>query len=304
MAHMLVTGGAGFIGSHLVDRLISLGHQVTVVDNLSTGSVRNIPQEAHLVDVDISNFEQLSYALGSCRFDFIFHLAAQTNLRRSFEDCALDASTNIIGSINLLKVFPRITNSQWAKFIFVSTGGAMYSPDSPLPWTEQSETNPPSPYGISKLSAEHYVKLTPNNCIFRLANVYGPRQNNKSEAGVISIFINKIIQEEDITIFGDGHQSRDFVYVDDVVDALLLGLDPQVNGTFNVSTGIGVTINKITEMIVDQMWANPKINHVEAVPGEIKHTLLDNSKLKQMGWQPRVSLDVGVARTVNYFSDI
>ncbi|HSH52313.1 MAG TPA: NAD-dependent epimerase/dehydratase family protein, partial [Bacteroidales bacterium] len=164
MANILVTGGAGFIGSHLTNRLMSLGHNVMVVDNLSTGSLRNVPKNVIFVNADISNLDRLSCVFNSCSFDFIYHLAAQTNLRKSFTDSVFDAQTNIIGMLNLLKISPFIMNPQ-GKFIFVSTGGAIYSPDAPLPWTEQSNTFPPSPYGISKLSAEHYVtQLTNNNC--------------------------------------------------------------------------------------------------------------------------------------------
>ena len=296
MSKILVTGGAGFIGSHLVDCLLKDGHEVTVVDNLATGQMRNINWDASFINCDISKAKKFDKVVGSKKYDVVYHLAAQINLRESLKNPAFDAKTNVLGSLNVLS----LAQEQCAKFVFASTGGAIYSPDSELPWTEQSLTEPESPYGLAKLTVEKYLKISNvSYCVLRLANVYGPRQNAKGEAGVISIFIDKIKNQEDLIIFGDGKQTRDFVYVSDVVDAFILAQN--LEGTFNVSSNTQTSVLEVADLVRDRMWHNANVTHGVAFQGELRHSCLDSSLLQSKGWLPKIELSEGVARTVNYF---
>ena len=306
MAKVLVTGGAGFIGSHLADRLLKDGHTVTVWDNLSTGFFENVPPQANygFYKVDVTETHTIAQALSPhiYKYDYVFHLAAQINLRNSIEDPINDASTNIIGTLNVLKSIKR--HSPSCKFIFASTGGAIYSPKAKIPWSEDHPAIPESPYGISKLSAEHYLRvLAPQRAILRLSNVYGPSQNAHGEAGVIAIFLEKIINNEHIKIFGDGLQTRDFVYVDDVVEAFVMAMTNDLTGTYNVSTGERTDVNTISEQLIRLTKKDDTvIEYHPEIAGELRHSALSHHKITaQYGWSPKTSLFDGLKKTVDYY---
>ena len=296
MSNIIVTGGCGFIGSHLVDALCVLGHHVTVIDNASDGWLN--PQ-ANLINKNINDKSLFKLIQ---KTDYIFHLAAQINLRESIKNPYKDAKTNILGSIRIIDLAKKCN----AKLIFASTGGAIYSPRDQLPWNENSLALPESPYGIAKLTVENYLRISNiDHCILRLSNVYGPRQNPKSEAGVVSIFINQIINGSNIRIFGNGHQTRDFIYVSDVVNALILAMNKDMSGIYNVSTNEEHNINEIANLIIDTMWANTSIVLAPAIPGELQRSCLDNQKLKNKGWTPKIKLEEGLSKTIQFFtSDI
>jgi UDP-glucose 4-epimerase len=298
MSKILCTGGAGFVGSHLVDRLVKDGHDVTVVDNLSTGSLDNLEfEKVSFINVDISKRVSFPKSVAYKSFDYIYHLAAQINLRESLKDPVVDAKTNIMGSLNVIE----LAKKKKAKLIFASTGGAIYSPHASLPWTEFAEADPQSPYGLAKLTVEKYLKISDiPYCILRLSNVFGPRQNSKSEAGVISIFINKALEGSPLTIFGDGQQSRDFIYVSDVVEAFVLAQTKA--GMLNVSSGEETTVLEIVELIKNEMGRELQVVHQDAIVGELRTSWLDNMALRSHGWNKQVSLKDGIKRTVEYFA--
>lgn len=302
---VLVTGGAGFIGSHLVDRLLRDGHAVHVWDNLSTGSKKNVPRHDNCFFqlLDLKDFNRMLSASNSCRFDCVFHLAAQINLRESFRDPFNDAQNNILNTLNLLSVL-RTQMSRDGKIVFASTGGAIYSPKADIPWKEDDLAVPESPYGVSKLSSENYLRvLAPNSSILRLANVYGPRQNPHGEAGVIAIFLDKMLKGESIKIFGTGFQTRDFVYVDDVVDAFIKAMKKDRRGVYNVSTNKRTSVIMITQMLQKLTdTRNLVIENYPAIKGELEHSALDHHKITaQWGWFPQTSLYDGLKKTVAYY---
>lgn len=296
----LVTGGAGFIGSHLVDRLINDGHEVMVLDNLSTGDIANVNSQAKFTKGDICDKKDMAdYGESIGPVDFVYHLAAQINLRKSFEDPGFDTEVNVIGSLNVMELAKKCN----AKFIFASSGGAIYSPHVQTPWNVHDKVNPKSPYGMNKHLVEKYLKMLKlNYAILRLANVYGPRQNHKGEAGVISIFIHNILNNEDLTIFGSGEQKRDFIYVDDVVEAFLAVTNKEQESVYyrirNVGTQKGTSINGIAQMVLDAMGSNKEIRHAKAIPGELKNSSLICG---WNGWIPQISLKDGIEQTVKYF---
>jgi len=244
--HVLVTGGAGFIGSHLVDAYVERGWRVTVVDNLSTGDRRNLNPRAEFVEADIREVN-----LAGIRPDVVNHHAAQMDVRRSVADPVFDADVNVIGSVRLLQ---QAVDIGVKRFIFASTGGAIYGEPLFAPQTEQHPTNPLSPYGCAKLAVEHYMNYfrvvhgLPTIAL-RYANVYGPRQNSKGEAGVIAIFAGKKLRGERATIIGEGEQTRDFVYVGDVVAANMMGTESNDAGPINVGTGVETSINRLASMM-------------------------------------------------------
>jgi UDP-glucose 4-epimerase len=238
MARILVTGGAGFIGSHVADHLVAAGHDVAVVDNLSTGRREFVPPQAEFFLYDISSPEAAEL-IRSWRPEALVHHAAQMNVRFSVADPVTDARENILGSLNL---FQAAMEAQVKKIIFASTGGAIYGDEAPIPARETDSPWPDSPYGIAKLAVEHYLRYYQQEhglttISLRYANVYGPRQNGLGEAGVVAIFIEKFLAGQQPIINGDGLQTRDFVYVKDVVAANLQALDYPHSGTFNIGTG-------------------------------------------------------------------
>ena len=293
MKHVLVTGGAGFIASHIVDALIARGDRVTVVDNLSTGDRRNVNPKAELIEADIRTFD-----LRPLRPDVVSHHAAQVDVRKSVADPATDADINVIASIRLLQ---QAAEAGVKRFTFASTGGAVYGEPVFAPQTEDHPLNPLSPYGCAKLAVEHYMHyfrevLGLNTVALRYANVYGPRQSAVGEAGVVAIFAKRMLAGEGVTINGDGEQTRDFVYVGDVVAANLAVIDTDAAGPFNVGTGIETTVNALYLMMAKLIPGAPPATHAPAKVGEQKRSVLKPGLRK-----PQVTLDLGLAETVAWF---
>lgn len=299
---IIVTGGAGFIGSHLVDELINKGHKVSIIDNLSSGLLHNINKKAKFYKKDIR--EDISEIFEKEKTEVVFHLAAQMDVRKSIEDPIYDADVNVLGTLNILE---NMRKHDVKKIIFSSTGGAIYGDDVRIPTPEHEREKPISPYGVSKLSIEkyfqYYKKFFDIDFVsLRYANVYGPRQSSKGEAGVVAIFIDKILSEEQPIINGDGKQTRDFVYVKDVIKANILFLDKDVNGIFNVGTSVETNINQLFHKIIDIMDVNVKEVHGEAKKGEQRRSCLSYDKIKRnLGWKPEYDLERGLKETVDLF---
>jgi UDP-glucose 4-epimerase len=304
--NILVTGGAGFIGSNLADALVSDGHRVSVLDNLFTGKRSNVPREADFIELDITS-PVVDKIFERGKFDIVFHLAAQMDVRKSVENPANDAGINIIGGINLLQAAVKY---KIKKFIFSSTGGAIYGEQEEYPAPETHAANPLSPYGISKLAFEkylffynfqhglHYVTL-------RYANVYGPRQNSEGEAGVVAIFCTRLLNSEKAVIYGDGGQTRDFVFVDDVVKANLMAIDFKSSMTFNVGTGVETDINTIFDRIKKATGSGQACINLEPKPGEQRRSSISYKKIKKyLDWEPTVNLETGIGKTVAFFKQI
>lgn len=302
MANCLVTGGAGFVGSNLVDRLIKEGHEVSIVDDLSSGKEEYLNPEASFYKLDICSSE-LSSVLEDKQFDYVFHLAAQIDVRFSTKNPKKDSDINIFGGLNVLDYSLKHKAN---KFIFVSTGGAVYGDVAQIPTSEVVLPNPISPYGIHKLSFEKYLNYYHqvhglNYIALRPANIFGPRQYKGGETGVISIFIDKAVKKEQCTINGTGEQTRDFVYVDDLVEALVKAIKSDYVGEINIGTGqetsvldIIKTIEKVTEELVDK-------KHGPDMPGEQMRSCLSYERAQEiLAWQPKVSLEEGIRRTINW----
>jgi UDP-glucose 4-epimerase len=301
---ILVTGGAGFIGSHLVDALIGQGHQVFIIDNLSTGQKQNINPKAKFYELDIQD-DQVENVFKENAFDYVFHTAAQINLRKSVEDPIFDAKANILGGLNILE---HCKKYKIKKIIFSSTGGALYGDAEIVPTPETYLAKPISPYGVAKLTIENYLHyyqqvFNLNYTILRYANVYGPRQNSQSEAGVVSIFINKILNGEQPVINGEGKQTRDYVFVADVVRANLAAMQSEPVGIYNVATEKQTNVNQIFQLVAANLPENKaEEKHGPAMPGEQKVSCLDISKIKkELGWQPEVDLAEGIKITAEWF---
>lgn len=302
---VLVTGGAGFIGSHVVDLLIEHGHEVVVVDNLSTGRVENLNPKARFYHLDVSD-PNLERVFAREKPDCVNHHAAQASVPFSLAEPVKDAQINILGSINLLALSQRFSVS---KFIYVSSGGACYGEPQYLPVDEAHPVNPLSPYGASKHAFEHYLYLFGVNygldyTVLRYANAYGPRQDPYGEAGVVAVFASKMIKGESPVINGDGLQERDFVYVGDYARASLVALNRGTGQVFNLGSGVGVSVNQAFEKLKEITgYVGPEI-HGPAKLGEIFKIYLDASKARrELGWQPAVSLETGLTETVKYFRE-
>jgi UDP-glucose 4-epimerase len=300
---ILVTGGAGFIGSHVANQLVIAGHDLAVVDNLSMGKREYVPAGAQFYPYDIKSPETVELIRG-WQPRVIVHLAAQMSVLVSVNDPVFDAQENILGSLNLLQA---AAAAGVEKIIFASTGGAIYGDDAPLPAREDDRARPESPYGIAKLAVEHYLHFYQRKhgiipIALRYANVYGPRQNGRGEAGVVAIFIENFLAGRQSRINGDGLQTRDFVFVGDIVAANLLALDYPRGGAFNIGTGQETDI--LTVYLKLQEFAGSPLRpvHGPAKPGEQRRSVLDSTLAqKELGWQPRVSLSQGLAQTVAAF---
>lgn len=301
---VLVTGGAGFIGSHIVDRFIDEGDEVVVVDNLSTGSESNLNPRARFYRIDIQN-PDLEEVFQKERPDCVSHQAAQIDVRLSVADPILDARINVIGTINLLQ---NCVKYKVKKVLFASSGGAIYGEQEIFPAPEDHPLRPLSPYGITKLVAEHYLhyyKITYglDYVSLRYANVYGPRQDPYGEAGVVAIFIQKMLNGGQPVINGDGEQTRDFVYVEDVARANSLALKSNTReNIFNIGTGIETSVNQIFYNLKEMI--NPAIKEVHGPQktGEQRRSVIDPLRAKRvLGWEPGVRLSEGLKNTVRFF---
>ncbi len=303
---VLVSGGAGFIGSHLVDALVQAGHDVVIIDNLVTGERSNLNPQARFYEADIRDADAVAKLFAAERPEILLHQAAQLDVRRSVADPAYDADVNILGTLQLLQ---NGIKHGLQKVIFASSGGAIYGDTEVIPTPETLLTAPISPYGISKLSIEHYLHYFQvihglPYCAMRYANVYGPRQNPHGEAGVISIFTERLLRQEPTVIYGDGENTRDYVYVADVVAANLAALASDRIGAYNVGTGVETTVNAIFERINTLTEAGATANHGEAKSGEQRRSCLSWEHIqRELGWSPQVQLDEGLARTVEFFVD-
>jgi UDP-glucose 4-epimerase len=287
---ILVTGGAGFIGSHIVDILIENGHDVSILDNLSTGNEKNLNSSAKFIKGDI-----LDKNLDLTGFECVIHEAAQINVRTSVEDPIFDANINVLGTINILE---KIKEYGVKKIIFSSSGGAVYGEPEYLPVDEKHGVKPLSPYGLSKFCAEEYIKLYNRlygieYCILRYSNVYGKRQDPLGEAGVISIFIDKMKKGKTPIIYGDGNQTRDFVNVKDVAKANLMALDWK-NDIVNIGSGKETSVNELFKIISSKTGFNKDPIYEKEREGEVYRIYIDYTKAKSLGWIPEVELDNGI----------
>lgn len=302
---ILVTGGAGFIASHIADAFINEGHEVFILDNLSTGFEKNINPKAKFIKADICD-KQLTDLFEKEKFDVVNHHAAQMDVRRSVADPAFDADTNIIGTINLLQ---NSIKTGVKKFMFASTGGAVYGEQNYFPADELHPTSPLSPYGISKLAVEKYLffynaQYGLNYTVLRYANIYGPRQNPFGEAGVIAIFTSKLLKGEQAIINGSGKQTRDYVFVGDVVKANLLTLYDYKSDTFNIGTGKETDVNTLFNELNKITGKGQEEKHGPAAPGEQMRSVITSEKLfKKFNWKPDTELHNGLQKTVQFFKD-
>lgn len=302
---VMVTGGAGFIGSHVVDRLVLEGQEVVVVDNLSTGKRRNLNRAARFYKTDIQS-RRLERVFRNERPSVVMHLAAQMDVRKSVEDPVFDAQVNILGMLNVLE---QAVKHGVRRIIFSSSGGAIYGEQEMFPASETHVTQPLSPYGLSKLCGEQYLSYYQRiggvqMVNLRYANVYGPRQDPHGEAGVVAIFIQKLLNNEQAIINGNGRQTRDFVFVDDVVEANLAVMGQETQGTYNVGTGMETSINDLFRILIEHTGSRCKELHGPAKNGEQARSVIDSTKLRHdLSWEPRVELTEGLKRTVAYFRE-
>ena len=301
---VLVTGGAGFIGSHTVDVLLSHGYDVLVVDDLSTGHERNINPKARFFKLDIRNPELVDL-FEQERPDYVNHHAAQMDVRRSVADPAFDAEVNILGSLNLIECSIR---SGVSKFVYISSGGAVYGEPEYLPCDENHPINPICQYGVSKHTVEHYLYLYNHNydldyAVLRYPNVYGPRQDPLGEAGVVAIFTGQMLNDDQVVINGSGEQERDFVYVEDCAIANLLVLRNSHGQIYNLGSGIGTSVNQISAHLQEIIGYEKQPQHGPPKTGETSRIYLDANKARrELNWEPTVNLKDGLERTVAYFA--
>ena len=302
---LLVTGGAGFIGSHIVDAAIAAGHDVGVVDDLSTGNREWVNASARFYQADIRD-ALLDDILAVERPEVVCHQAARANVRESLDKPILYADVNILGSLQLLECCRRYGVR---KVVYASTGGAVYGEPQSLPVGEEHPVNPLDPYGASKHHVEHYLYLYRHNfgidfTILRYPNVYGPRQDPSGEAGVVSIFAMKMLQKDRPVINGDGHQLRDFMYIADVVQANLKAFESGSGGVYNVGWGCGVSVNQIYDLLSHLTGFQGEKSHGPAKQGEVSKIYLDASRARQdLNWSPTVGLEEGLRRTVEFLHE-
>lgn len=299
----LVTGGAGFIGSHIVDALVAKRVKVYVVDDLSSGKKANVNPNASFTKMSV-NAPGFADYLRKVKPDVVFHLAAQINVRKSVENPIEDAQVNIMGTLMLIHVAKEIGIK---KIIFSSSGGVMYPETARMPFSEKIVAEPFSPYGIAKRASEMYLAFAHKlhgipYVALRYANVYGPRQNAKGEAGVISIFSTQMLAQKPLVINGTGKQTRDFVYVGDVVRANLLAAQSNTIGEINIGTGKEISVNALFRKLKGLTGYKLSEQHVKAAAGEVMRSALDARKAKELlNWVPKTSLDDGLKKTVEYF---
>ena len=312
MSKVLVTGGAGFIGSHVADAFIANGWEVTIVDDLSSGKRENIPEQASFHEIDVTSPELARLVTGG-GFHVIVHLAAQMDVRKSVADPVGDANTNILGTLNLMEALRK--SSTPARVIFTSTGGVLYGDFNTPPNYETYPKEPESPYAIAKLSVEYYLAYYSRvhgqeYAALRLGNVYGPRQNPHGEAGVVAIFCGRIIENRPLTVFGDGLQTRDYIYVSDVARSVWLAATKPLPEKgrldargFNIGTGKGTSVLEIARLLQKSAASDLPIELAPHRPGEQQESFVNADKARDLlGWSPEVSLEAGLAKSYEWFS--
>jgi UDP-glucose 4-epimerase len=313
MPTVIITGGAGFIGSHLAERFLGEGWTVHIIDNLVTGKRENLPAGATFHELDIRD-PKAAEVVASTKPDVLAHLAAQMDVRRSVEDPMYDASVNVVGSLNLLEAVRKHTPR--TRVVFASTGGALYGDNTKPPNFEDFKKDPESPYAITKLTVEYYLayygrvhKL--DTVAMRFGNVYGPRQDPHGEAGVVAIFCGRILSGRPLTIYGDGLQTRDYVYVGDVAGALWCAATKTLPPVglldargFNVGTGIGTSVVDMAKILLEEAGTEVPIEFAPRRPGEAQESFVDIGKAgRLLGWTPRVTLRVGLAQSFRWAAE-
>jgi len=300
---ILVTGGAGFIASHVVDAYIAAGHDVVIVDDLSTGKKENLNPKAKFYHMNILD-EKLQDIMKGEGVEAVNHHAAQIKVKASLEDPYFDVKVNVLGSVLLLDLCRR---ADVKKFIFAASGGAMYGEAEKGPFPETHPARPLSVYGASKVAVEMYLDVFAQNfgleyVTLRYANVYGPRQDASGEGGVVAVFTNSMLHGGDFQIHGDGYNIRDYIYVKDLAQANLLALDYPHNDFFNIGTGVSVTTNELFDTLAKATGYTKNAKHGVPRLGDLKKSVLDNSKAKKLlKWEPQYDLRKGLEETVNYY---
>jgi len=308
--NILVTGGAGFIGSHVADAYLAEGHDVWIVDDLSSGRRSNLPADAHFVEMDIRD-PGLRNLFREVRFDLVNHHAAQIDVRVSVANPAKDAGINLLGLLNIAEAAVEVGTR---RIVFVSSGGVVYGEPEQVPTPETAPKLPLSPYGVTKLAGEYYLNYYRmvrgvEYVALRYSNVFGPRQDPHGEAGVVAIFCDRLLAGEPLTIFGDGEQTRDYVYVRDVVAGNMLasalemgderGLDARA---FNVGTGVGTSVLRLAEVLEGIAGSGTARNHEPERPGELRHSTLDSGLIRSRGWSPAYTLEEGLEETYQHIA--
>ncbi len=308
---VLVTGGAGFIGSHVADGYLARGDDVWVLDDLSSGRRENVPAGASFVEGSIEDVRTVDALFAEVGFDLVNHHAAQIDVRVSVADPGRDARTNVLGLLNLLEAARRHGTE---RFVYVSSGGVVYGEPDERPTPESAPKLPLSPYGVSKLGGEHYLQYYRrihglDYVALRYSNVYGPRQDPHGEAGVVAIFSTRLLRGQELLIFGDGEQTRDYVFVGDVVRANLIASDlplPEGAGmddlAFNVGTGVGTSVLKLAELLEQVSGRQSARSFQPARDGELRHSSLDSRRLRATGWEPGADLAGGLATTYEWIA--
>jgi UDP-glucose 4-epimerase len=300
---VVVTGGAGFIGSHVADAFLARDDDVLVIDDLSSGSRENVPEAAELAELDVADGVRLGERLEAFRPDLICHLAAQASVTVSVTNPDLDFASNVRGTFNACQAAAELT----ARVLFASTGGALYGNDAPIPTPESYVAQPLSPYGASKLAGEAFVATQGRShglahAVLRLGNVYGPRQNAHGEAGVVAIFSDRLLNDEVPIVYGHGRPTRDYVHVADVTRAFLLAADNEITGTFNIGWGKEVSVLELLEILQRAAGTNVNPRLEPLRPGELDRSAIDSNAAAGWGWRPEIPFEDGVAETFRWYA--
>jgi UDP-glucose 4-epimerase len=306
---ILITGGAGFIASNVADEFLQQGHEVAILDNLSTGFRHNLNPKARFYEMDIRDAAGVDRVFDEFKPEVVDHHAAQMDVRKSTRDPVFDAQCNILGSLNVILAAVR---TGVKRFVYISTGGAVYGdvPKKDLPLDESYPVNPISQYGISKHTVEHYLFLyhrlhNLSYIVLRYPNVFGPRQTPHGEAGVVAIFSGLLLDDKPCTIFGEGHKTRDYVFIGDIVRANVLALQTDFCGIVNIGSGIGTSDRQVYDAVAAAVGTKLPPTYTAVRPGEVEHIYLDASRaIKVLGWKPSVPFPEGVRRTVEYIRTV